>query len=243
MVAPTEKAEVTEFIPTATVIVRNERAFALYAIVEGTARVLVKDGPPVQLREGDVFGEGCLLDEGERQADVRADTALMTLRIAKADLDEVTAKHAEVGDALFQLLARRLVMNLMHSSPLFAAFEPKVRLELAQLFETRRAARGTVLAEKGKRSDGLYVLLSGHLEAEGAGIEGSTRVARGSTFGQGSLLSVAASADATVRAASEAVLLRLPASKFSSLAAQYPPVLAHLAATADEPLRASLLPE
>ena len=40
----------------------------------------------------------------------------------------------------------------------------------------------------------------------------------------------------------EAVLLRLPAAKFTSLAAVYPPVLAHLAETADEMPPASLLP-
>ncbi|MBS2015620.1 MAG: cyclic nucleotide-binding domain-containing protein [Deltaproteobacteria bacterium] len=242
LLALSSKAEVAEFVPSAMVVMRNERAFALYAIVDGSARVLVPGSPEIRLGEGDVFGEGCLLDEGERQADVRAETAMMTLRIAKDDLDRVTAEHAEVGDALFQLLARRLVMNLMHSSPLFTAFEPKVRLDLAQLFEVRRAEKGTVLAEQGKRSDGLYVLLSGHLEAKGAGIDGVTRVARGSAFGHSSLLG-AMPADTTVRAATEAVLLRLPSAKFSALAASYPPVLAHLAATADEPLRASLLPE
>lgn len=236
------KAEVAEFVPNAMIVMRNERAYALYAIVDGTARVVVPGSPEIKLGEGDVFGEGVLLDEGERQADVRAETAMMTLRIEKKHLDAVTEKHGEIGDALFQLLARRLVTNLMHASPLFTAFEPKVRLELAQLFEVRRAEKGTVLSEQGKRSDGLYVILSGHLEAEGLGIEGSTRVARGSAFGHASLLG-ALPADATVRALSESVVLRLPAAKFSSLAALYPPVLAHLASTADEPLRASLLPE
>lgn len=235
------KAEVAEFVPSAMIVMRNERAYALYAIVDGTARVTVPGSPEIKLGEGDVFGEGVLLDEGERQADVRAESAMMTLRIEKKHLDAVTEKHGEVGDALFQLLARRLVMNLMHASPLFAAFEPKVRLELAQLFEVRRAEKGTVLSEKGKRSDGLYILLSGHLEAEGLGIEGTTRVARGSAFGHASLLG-ALPADATVRALGESVVLRLPAAKFSSLAALYPPVLAHLASTADEPLRASVVP-
>ena len=53
----------------------------------------------------------------------------------------------------------------------------------------------------------------------------------------------AVSADTTVRAATDAVLLRLPAAKFSALAASYGPALALLAETAEKPLRASLLPE
>jgi len=236
-----EAADLVELVPGAMVMMRNEPAYALYAIIEGNVRVVVKGSPEIRLGEGDVVGEGCLLDEGERQADVRAETALMTLRIEKQKLDAVTEKHLAIGDALFQLLARRLVMNLMHASPLFTSFEPKVRLELAQLFEVRRADAGTMLAEQGKRSDGLYVLLAGNVTAQGKdGV--ATRIARGSAFGHASLVGGVA-ADVTVKATTEAVLLRLPAAKFASLAATYPPVLAILAETAEEPLRASLLPE
>jgi CRP-like cAMP-binding protein len=236
-----DAAELVELIPGAMMMLRNEPAFALYAIVDGTARVTVRGSPQIRVGEGDVVGEGCLLDEGERQADVRAETRLMALRIEKQKLDEVVSNHEAVGDALFQLLARRLLMNLMHASPLFTTFAPKVRLELAQLFEVRRAHPGTVLAERGKRSDGLYVLLAGNVTATGTdGVE--TRVARGSAFGHASLVG-AVSADTTVCATTDAVLLRLPAGKFSALAASYGPALAILAESAEEPLRASLLPE
>jgi CRP-like cAMP-binding protein len=236
-----DAAELVELIPGAMMMVRNEPAFALYAIIDGIARVTVRGSPEIRVGEGDVVGEGCLLDEGQRQADVRAETPLMALRIEKQKLDAVTQRHPAIGDALFQLLARRLVMNLMHASPLFTSFEPRVRLELAQMFEVRRAEPGTLLAERGKRSDGLYVLLSGNVTATASDGE-ETRIARGSTFGHASLVG-AVGADMTVVAATEAVLLRLPATKFGALAATYPPVLAILAESADEPLRASLLPE
>ena len=42
--------------------------------------------------------------------------------------------------------------------------------------------------------------------------------------------------DVTIRAATEAVLLRMPASGFAAPAAQYPPVLAYLPETANDPL-------
>ena len=194
------------------------------------------------LHEGDIFGEACLLDEGQRQADVRAETPLMTLRIGKSTLDAVTKEHPEVEGRLFEVLARRLVMNLMHTSPLFTVFEPALRLELAHMFEIRRAEPGTLIAERGRRSDALYVLLAGHLTATAADGAEPTRVARGSAFGHTSLVGGGA-ADATVRAVSEAVLLRLPAARFASLAALYPPALAYLSEVAAEPLRPSLLPE
>ncbi len=243
LVALSNAAELVEFVPTAMVIVRDERAFALYAIVDGSARVLVRGRPVIVLREGDVFGEACLLDEGKRQADVRAETNLVTLRIQKKALAAAVELYPEVGDTVFHLLARRLVANLMHTSPLFTMFEPKLRLSLAQMFEVRRAEPGTVLAERGRRSDGLYIVLAGDVvesrEAEG---ETDVRVARGTAFGHGSLLSSAPSAT-TVRARTETVLLRLAAAKFSSFAALYPPALAELAETAEEPLPPSLLPD
>ena len=226
-------AELVEFVPGAMVIVRDEKAFALFAIVSGTARVIVAGNPEIRLKEGDIFGESSLLDEGQRQADVKAETPLMCLRIDKTRLESVMAKHPEVEAALFDLLARRLVTNLMHTSPLFAAFDMQGRLELAQRFEVRRASVGTAIAEKGRRSDGLYVILAGNVMSESDVVE-SFRIARGTAFGHASLMG--GKSDVTIRAASEAVLLRMPASGFASLAAQYPPVLAYLSETANEPL-------
>ncbi|MDF2692604.1 MAG: regulatory subunit-like protein [Labilithrix sp.] len=235
LVALSNAAELVEFVPGAMIIVRDERAFALYAIVSGTARVIVTGAnTEIRLNEGDIFGESSLLDEGQRQADVRAETPLMTLRIEKRALDEVTKEHPDVEAALFDLLARRLITNLMHTSPLFNAFEPSVRLELAQKFEVRRASAGTVIAERGRRSDGLYVLLAGVVMGEPEG-ETPTRIARGAAFGHASLLG-SGTAEATVRAGTEAILLRMPAAGFGALAALYPPALAHLAETAHEPL-------
>lgn len=235
-----DAADLVEYIPGAMLMMRNEPAYALYALIDGTVRVTVRGTPEIFLGEGDIVGEGCLLEEGERQADVRAETAVMALRIEKQKLDEVTARHSVIGDALFQLLARRLVTNLMHASPVFTSFDPRVRLELAQMFEIRRAEPGTVISERGKRSDGLYIVLAGHVTATGDA--GETRIARGSTFGHGSLMG-AAPAQVTIEAKTEAVLLRLPAAKFSSLAASYPPVLALLSETSDDQPRGSLLPE
>lgn len=238
LVALANAAELVELRAGAPIIVRDEPANALYAIVSGTALVRVPGRTPIQLLEGDVFGEGSLLDEGRRQADVTAETELMTLRIEKKALDAATKAHAEIDHILFDLLARRLITNLLHTSPLFAAFEPSARVELAKMFEVRRAEPGTLLAERGRRSDGLYVLLSGNVMAEPASGE-PTRIARGTAFGHASLLGVGPS-DLTVRVATESVMVRMPAARFSALASVYPPVLAYLAETAAEPLPTSL---
>jgi CRP-like cAMP-binding protein len=233
-------AELVEVPASGFVMRRGEPADALFAIVEGAVLVALRDGSTFALGDGDVVGEGCLLDEAERQADVRALRPTMLLCVRKETLDRAMAAHPEVLARLFDLLARRLVSNLVGTAPLFAAFEPDARLSLARLFEVRRAPAGTVLAARGRRSDGLYVLVAGHLEAA-SGDGASIRVARGSSFGHGSLLGGRAAAE-TVTAVTESLVLRLPAAKFATLAALYPPALAHLAEILDEPLRASLVP-
>ena len=95
----------------------------------------------------------------------------------------------------------------------------------------RRATAGTRIAERDLRTDGLYVILAGSVMQELAGAP-ATRIARGTAFGHSSLMG--GKSEVTIRAASEAVLLRMPASQFGALAAQYPPVLAYLAETASE---------
>ncbi len=228
LVALARASELVEFPSRASVIVRSEPASSLFAVVTGTAKVHFANGSTVDLEEGDIFGEAALLLGGERQADVVADGPLMALRIDKSKLDRVTTVFPEVEDALFELLARRLIINIMASSPLFTAFELKTRFELAQLFEVRRADAGTIIAERGRKSDGLYLLLAGNIVAESSGT--AARIALGSAFGHGTLLGQPV-ATATIRAVSESILLRMPATSFSSFAMQYPPALAHLAET------------
>lgn len=215
------------------VISRDEPANALFVIAEGSAAVRVPGIADIPLREGDVFGEACLLEEGARVADVVASSPLVALRVPKSALDEIVGAHPRVADVLFELLVHRLLANIAQTSELFAAFDAQTRVEIARLFEVRRASAPTVLMEKGKRSDGLYLVLAGRVVVERP--DGDARVARGTFFGQQSLVG-RTPADDTVVARGESILLRLPATKFGLLVAGYPPALMHLADTAARPI-------
>ncbi|MBC7173908.1 MAG: cyclic nucleotide-binding domain-containing protein [Polyangiaceae bacterium] len=206
----------------------GEPSDALYILVEGAAEVEVPDlpGSTIVLGEGEVVGESCLLEGAERGADVLARGSLRALRLPRELLDALVREHAGVGDVLLELLTRRVLGNLVRTSELFVAFDPGTRLDLARMFEVRRADPGTVLIEQGKRSDGLYVLLAGRLEVETP--TGRLELQPGAAVGERSLLS-REPAVATVRTSVGCLLLRLPASRFAELAALYPPVLAHLA--------------
>jgi CRP-like cAMP-binding protein len=217
------EAERVELPDRGPVFVEEAAPDALFVIVEGRARVRRAGTASVELQEGDVLGESALLSEGVRSADVRAHGALVALRVSKAALDRVVAKHPVVGEVLFDLLARRLVANALETCPLFAPLDAPTRAEIARAFEVRRACPGTVLQDTGKRGDALYLVLSGVLKATGSA--GTERLVHGAFVGHDTLVS-RAPAERTVTAATDSVLLRLPAAKFATLATGLPPARA-----------------
>ncbi len=220
------ESERVGFSDGAPLLTRGGPADAILVLVEGRAQVRVPGVPLIEVAEGDVLGETTVLEGAFRTADVVARGEAVALRVGKASLDAIVARHPEVGDVLFGLLARRLLSDALETSELFTPFEPAIRAEIARAFEVRRARPGTVLQEKGKKGDGLYLVLSGDVEVREGG--SPTRLPSGALLGH-ELLVTRAPAPRTVAVVKEAVLLRLPATKFTAFVTEYPPALAHLA--------------
>jgi CRP-like cAMP-binding protein len=207
---------------------RGDDAHALFVVVDGQAEMLLYgdfvEGVP--LREGQAFGEGALLRGGVHPASVRARSQLTLLWIATDMLREISEAHADVHRALFDLLTKRMLTLTLQTSPLFAAFDAQQKRELARMFEIRRAAPGTVLEEKGKKCDALYVMLAGEIEI----VQGdeSVPLAPGSIMGHEALLA-GRPARKSVIVVSDSIVLRMPGARFGAFAAQFPPAVAWLA--------------
>ena len=212
------------------VVGRGDPADALFGIVEGGVRVLIPgltEQQAVTLAEGDVFGESCLLEDETRKAEVLAEGKLVTLRIPKSMLDTLVSANPRIGELLLEMLARRLLANLLHGSSLFLEFDATAKHELARAFEIHRVSAGVKLLEKDKKSDGLYVNLTGKVEISAGRPGKEKRSGPGTMFGQRSLLSHAAS-EVTVHALTDMLVLRLSAVAFSRVAMQYPTMLARV---------------
>lgn len=228
-------AEALELDDGALVFSRGDNADALYGIVEGSVELLFQKqgaGAGVTLAEGDVFGESCLLTGEKRHADVVVRGRLVALKFPRAKLAQLAAGHPRLTELLLELLTRRLMANLVQTSPLFLEIDAQGRQDLIAQFEIRRAARGTMLAELGKVSDGLYISLTGALEVGFADGRPPERHEPGTLFGQASLLTRSPS-EVSVRALSHMLVLRLPLRGFQTIAMQYPSMLAHLSSLAD----------
>ncbi|MCA9611787.1 MAG: cyclic nucleotide-binding domain-containing protein [Polyangiales bacterium] len=229
------EAELLELEAGKLLIEVGQPSDALFLLVEGGVAVHVPGSTeaPIELGEGELVGESCLLDEVSRRADVVvAPGGLSALRIAKTTLDALVEEHPPLHDLLLELLGRRLLANLLLTSPVFAGFDADTKRELAALFQLRSAARDTRLVERGKRGDGLYCVLLGALEARG---EASRRLGPGTVLGQRSLITRQPSS-VDVVCATDTLLLRLPAARFNELAATYPPVLMYLSELAAGPI-------
>lgn len=221
-------AQLQEMEVGALLFTPGRPATAFYLVIEGAVRLEVPGGArgSLDIGEGQVFGEECLLEEATYRASARARTATTLFRISKDALDALTSAHPSVGDVLFNVLVKRLVGNALGTSPLFTGFDPGAQADVAKLFEVRRVSPGTVLAERGRRIDGLYILVAGEFEVDDG--RGLRKTSLGSLFGQGALLSNAPSGH-SVRACRDGVVLRLAAGRFGSFLAQHPMVLATLA--------------
>ena len=223
-----------------TLIEAGTTADALYALIEGSVDLMRgSDDEPVALWEGDVVGVSCLLSHVNYDADAVARGRVRALRISKLLLDRLVSEVPEVEDILLEVLGRRLVSNLVRTSSMFTAFDDQTRIEVANMFEVRRAAAGMTLLVCGKRTDGLYIPLLGSLRAIGANGQEIGQVKLGRALGQRSLITKAPS-PVTVEAITELLVLRMAASRFRELTAKHPNVVSHLEELARRPSEASI---
>jgi CRP-like cAMP-binding protein len=225
-----ESCELVELSHGETVVRIGEPADALYGIVEGSVRVLVPGSVPqrsVVLAEGDVLGEACLLDDEPRHADVVVEGMLVALRIPKAVLNDLVQKYPAIEEVLLEMLARRLLSNLLHTSALFMEFDDFSKCELGRAFEILRVSAGTRLIESGKICDGLFLPLTGKFRIDPPPGAECAASGYGPVFGQESLISRRPS-QVTVYTETELIVLRLPKEAFTKIAMQYPTLLARM---------------
>jgi CRP-like cAMP-binding protein len=222
-----KESRLVDLEPGQHLIERGTTADALFVLIEGSVEVARHPSQDrVVLSEGDVLGISSLLDRVNYQGDAVARTRSRALRISRLLLDRLVAEHPPLGDLLIELLGRRLIATLVRSSPLFAGFQNHTRWEVAALFEIRRASKGTVLVEAGKRADGLYIPMIGELLALDPDGREVGKLKLGRPLGQRSLLSAGPS-PLTVKALSDVLVLRLSARRFREVVAKHPAMVSY----------------
>ncbi|HLL04634.1 MAG TPA: cyclic nucleotide-binding domain-containing protein [Myxococcaceae bacterium] len=235
-----ERCPLRRFSQGQRVFEQGSHGDAFYVICEGSVRVFRQDGGRrkdiANLSSGAFFGEMALLSGAARMAAVESsseDTQL--LEISATVLSELSRQHPQVARALKKFCRERLLSNVMGTSALFQPFSKKDRRTLVEKFRAREVKKNETIIHEGDRADGLYVVLSGEVEAR-KGDQVLSRLKEGELFGEISLLQKTP-ATATVAATRRTSLLRLPREDFDALILSHPQILVLISELSEQRLR------
>src|SRR5439155_80367 len=114
-----------------------------------------------RLTGGALFGEMALLSRAPRAASVIACRPSILLVGRKDALDAVAEREPEVAVELATHCRRRMVQNLVRTSPILSAVQADERPALVERFETRVYEKGEKLIAEGNNPTGLHLLAPG----------------------------------------------------------------------------------
>ncbi|WP_225411238.1 cyclic nucleotide-binding domain-containing protein [Stigmatella hybrida] len=216
---------------------RGSRGTAFYVICEGSVRVFRdEDKELAALGSGAFFGEMALLSGAPRMATVESTSdETLLLEVPASVLADLSRRYPQVARALKKFCRDRLLTNVMSTSALFQPFSRKDRRILVERFRARDVKKNEVVVREGDHVEGLYVVLSGEVEASKGG-QVLSRLREGELFGEISLL-LKTPATATVMATRRTSLLRLPREDFDSLILTHPQVLELVSRLSEQRLR------
>jgi cAMP-dependent protein kinase regulator len=184
-----------------------------------------------RLGAGALVGEMALLSRAPRAATVTATGPVLLLTARKRELDQAVKKSPELGREFAEHCRRRMLDNLIKTSPILRSVNPAERPDLVQRFAIRAFEPGERLITQGKPTDGLYLVASGevgivHREPNGE----QTVVARlgpGEVTGEVALV-LRRPANASVIAQHPTITLMLPRERFLEAVRAHPQVFVDL---------------
>jgi CRP-like cAMP-binding protein len=214
---------------------------SLLIVASGHVRVS-KDGQDLaKLGPGMVIGEIALITGAPRSATVTAHEDVEYLELDRGDIEALTKQKPQIAEELLEFCRKRLIGNLLNTSPLFKHFDEMTRYTLLDRFARRSYAPGQAIIKEGDVSEGLFVIAAGEVNVTAGAGEAAVRVATlkpGDVFGEASSLA-GKPAGATVTAHNRVGTLMLPRAELEKLVASNPKVRAYLSSLAEDRMHAT----
>jgi len=230
-----EVFEVSTVPQGAVVIEEGTGGAEAYIVARGELEVTRSAGEEdplvlARLTGGALFGEMALLSRAPRAASVVACRPSILLVGRKEALDEVAEREPEVAIELASHCRRRMVQNLVRTSPILSAVRADERPALVERFETRVFEKGDKLIGEGSDPTGLHLIASGEVAV--VRLEGEepfvlAKLGPGEVVGEVALV-LRRPASADVVAVHPTVTLYLASERFMSLIHEHPTILAEL---------------
>jgi CRP-like cAMP-binding protein len=223
-------------VPQGTVVIEEGTGGAeAYIVARGELEVkrTMENGTSLllaRLTGGALFGEMALLSRAPRAASVVACRPSILLLGRKDALDAVAEREPEVAIELASHCRRRMVQNLVRTSPILSAVRAEERPALVERFETRVYEKGEKLISEGSNATGLHLIASGEVAVIR---DESNEPFVLATLGPGDIVGEVAlvlrrPSSADVVAVHPTVTLHLATETFMSLIREHPTILAEL---------------
>ena len=224
-----------------TLLRQDDSTDDLYVVLEGRLRGSLRDARGVDhdlgtLTAGAVVGEMAASSGGLRASTIVAETAVRLVGLSSVAFGRLVEEQPAVGAVVTEEAARRLrhAQLVDHLTAVFPDMDPEGLAEIERAVEWVTLDAGEVLFRQGDTGDAAYLVVSGRLRVAVADRDGSERVA--ADVGRGELVGEMALVDdsprnATVYAARDTDLARVPGEVLLDLIHRYPRAMLFVART------------
>lgn len=214
---------------------------SLLMIASGHVRIWKSGTELATLGPGTVMGEMALITGAARSATAVAKGEVEVFELSRQDVQTLAADKPAIAEELVGYCRKRLIGNLLQTSPMFKQFDEETRFNLIDRFERRPFQPGQLIIEQGQPGTGLYVVAAGEVEVAVDNGGESVTVANlgpGDVVGEISLLKDQPTS-ANVRARTRVGVLFLPREAFQQILAAHPHVREYLESLGEDRLKAS----
>ena len=214
----------------------------LLIMVSGQISVSKGGATLAQLGAGSVLGEMALITGAPRSATITAVDVVEYFELSRADVGALAKFQPKVAEELVEYCRRRLLSNLMRTSPLFSKFDEATRLRLLGRFKTISFAADETIIVQGEPATGLYLIASGAVEVRISNADGDmvtvASLGPGEVFGEISLIRNQPTT-AYVIAKNTVGALILETTEFQQVLQEHPAVRQYLETLTAERIKAS----
>lgn len=215
----------------AEVVRVGEPGDALFVVVRGELEVQRADRVVGVLGAGAFFGELSLLSNQPRSAAVTTRQATELFVLSRAVVERIAAEHPDFSEGLASFAHRRLLSNVLATSPIFEPFAGDDRAQFFAAFESRVVPAQEAVIVEGEVTPGLFVVVKGQVQVAKKDDDGEpfvlAHLGPGEVFGEMALV-LDRPAAASVITTESCLLLQLPREDFAGMAAARPTAKAYL---------------
>ena len=215
---------------------------SMMIIVSGHVSISKGQAVLCQIGPGAVLGEMALITHAPRTATATAATVVEYFELGREEVAQLSQYQPKVLQELVDYCRRRLLLNLLRTSPLFAQFDEESRSRLLEKFQTVSFSSGEEIIAQGNPGTGLFVMATGKAQVQIENEVGQTVVVGeinpGEVFGEISLLHNKPTT-ASVIAEGMVGALVLPVLEFRQVLHHYPQIHLYLQTLSADRLKAS----